>query len=85
METPYLLWFALFAAVAYMMAVDENVKEFVYIFFLGVWIQLKKYYYMAILHPRNPITNWIMERKMRKLADELMAEYGITEENSDEL
>ena len=84
METPYLLWFALFGVVAYMMAVDENVAEFVNLFFLSVWVQLKKYYYMAILHPRNPITNWIMERKMRKLAEELMAEYGTIDEDSDE-
>ena len=78
------MWFALFAAVLYMMAVDENVAEFVNLFFLGVWIQLKKYYYMAILHPRNPITNWIMERKMRKLAEELMAQYGTIEEPTDD-
>ena len=84
MESTYLLWFALFAAVMYMMAVDENVAEFVNLFFLGVWIQLKKYYYMAILHPRNPITNWIMERKMRKLAEELMAQYGTIEEPTDD-
>lgn len=84
MESTYLLWFALFAAVLYMMSVDKNVAEFVNLFFLGVWIQLKKYYYMAILHPRNPITNWIMERKMRKLAEELMAQYGTIEEPTDD-
>ena len=84
MEPTYLLWFALFAAVLYMMSVDENVAEFINLFFLGVWIQLKKYYYMAILHPRNPITNWIMERKMRKLAEELMAQYGTIEEPTDD-
>lgn len=84
MEPTYLLWFALFAAVLYMMTVDSNVAEFINLFFLGVWIQLKKYYYMAILHPRNPITNWIMERKMRKLAEELMAQYGTIEEPTDD-
>lgn len=76
----YYFWLFVIGIVVYMMIVDKNVYEFVNLFFLGVWIQLKKYYLMAILHPRNPITNWIMERKMKKLADELMKEYGIEEE-----
>ena len=84
MESTYLLWFAPFAIILYMMAVDKNVAEFIYLFFMGVWIQLKRYYYMAILHPYNPITNWIMERKMKKLAKELMAQYGTIDEESDD-
>ena len=75
MNTTYLLWLTLFCAVLYMMTVDENVAEFVNLFFMGVWVQLKKYYYMVKLHPfwiMNPIGKWWMMRKYRKMAEEMM-------------
>ena len=75
MNTTYLLWLTLFCAVLYMMTVDENVAEFVNLFFMGVWVQLKKYYYMVKLHPfwiMNPIGKWWMVRKYRKMAEEMM-------------
>ena len=75
MNTTYLLWLTLFCAVIYMMNEDENVAEFVNLFFLGVWVQLKKYYYMVKLHPfwiMNPIGKWWMMRKYRKMAEEMM-------------
>ena len=75
MNPTYLLWLTLFCAVLYMMTVDKNVAEFVNLFFLGVWVQLKKYYYMVKLHPfwiMNPIGKWWMMRKYRKMAEEMM-------------
>ena len=75
MNPTYLLWLTLFCAVLYMMTVDENVAEFVNLFFLGVWVQLKKYYFMARFHPfwiTNPIGKWWMMRKYRKMAEEMM-------------
>lgn len=75
MNTTYLLWLTLFCVVMYMMTVDENVAEFVNLFFLGVWVQLRKYYYMVRLHPfwiMNPIGKWWMMRKYRKIAEEMM-------------
>ena len=72
--TAYYLWLCLAGVIVYMMAVDKNVAEFINLFFQGVWIQLRRYYLMAKLHPKNPITNWIMERKMKKLAKELLAD-----------
>jgi len=70
----YLFWTTLFVVVAYFIATDESVAEFVNLFFMGVWVQIRRYYMMVILHPRNPITNWIMERKMKKLAEQLLKE-----------
>ena len=83
MNTTYLLWLTLFLVVLYMMTVDENVAEFVNLFFLGVWVQLKKYYYMVRLHPfwiTNPIGKWMMMRKYRKLAQEIMTNLEATDE-----
>ena len=81
MEPTQLLWFSLFCVVAYAVAVDENVAEFVNLCIQAVWIQLRRYYYMAILHPKNPITNWIMERKMKALAKELSEKYGLIDDD----
>ena len=70
-------WTFIFVVVLYMMAVDKNVAEFVPLFFLGVWVQLKKYYYMVLLHPfwiMNPIGRWWMMRKYRKLAESILKE-----------
>ena len=85
MNPTYLLWLTLFCAVLYMMTVDENVAEFFNLFFLGVWVQLKKYYYMVKLHPfwiMNPIGKWWMMRKYRKMAEEMMK--SIKENNTNE-
>lgn len=69
-----------FGFVAYFIATDESVAEYVNLFFRAVVIQLQRYYYMAILHPRNPITNWIMERKMKKLAREFTKKYNLKDD-----
>lgn len=75
----YYFWLGLAGVVVYAMMVDENVATYVNLFIMGVWIQLRRYYYMVILHPKNPITNWIMERKMNKLAKELLEEHSSKE------
>lgn len=75
MNATYLLWLTLFCVVLYMMTVDENVAEFLNLFFLGICVQLKKYYYMVRLHPfwiMNPIGKWMMMRKYRKMAEQMM-------------
>lgn len=84
METAYYFWLIVGGAVVYMCIVDENVLEFVNLFFLGVWVQLKKYYYMVKLHPfwiMNPVGKYFMMRKYRKLAEELIVK--IEEKNEE--
>ena len=76
MEPSYIFWLTIFGIVGYMMVVDKNVEEFITVFFLGVWVQLKKYYYMVKLRPfwvMNPIGRWWMMRKYRKMAEEMLA------------
>ena len=70
----YYLCLTIFAVVAYLIATDRNVAEYVNLKFTMLWINIRRYYLMAIMHPKNPITNWIMERTMRKLARELHKE-----------
>ena len=71
----YYFWLIFFGAVIYMMIVDKNVTEFVYLFAQGVVIQLRKYYLLVRLHPfwiTNPVGKWWMMRKYRKMAEEMM-------------
>ena len=85
METAYYFWLIIGGAVVYMCIVDQNVLEFVNLFFLGVWVQLKKYYYMAKLHPfwiMNPVGKYLMMRKYRKMAEELIVK--IEEKNEEQ-
>ena len=79
----YYFWILVFGAVIYMAIVDKNVLDFVNLFFLGVWVQLRKYYYMVLLHPfwiMNPVGRWWMMRKYRKLAQEMISEMEIRNE-----
>ena len=81
----YYFWLILGGVVVYMCIVDENVLEFINLFFLGVWVQLKKYYYMAKLHPfwiMNPVGKWLMMRKYRKMAEELSQKIEARNEES---
>ena len=70
----YYFWMVVVGVVVYMAILDKNVVDFIYLFFLGVWVQLKKYYYMVRLHPfwiMNPVGKYFMMRKYRKLAEEI--------------
>ena len=71
----YYFWLLVFGAIVYMAILDKNVLEFISVFLLGVWVQLRKYYYMVKLHPiwiMNPLGRYLMMRKYRKLAQEIM-------------
>lgn len=64
----------LFGIIVYMMIVDENVSDGINLVFKLMSIKIERLYWMARFHPRNPITNFIMQRKYEKLARELHEE-----------
>jgi hypothetical protein len=68
-------WFVVFCVVGYFVATDESAAKAFDLLCQAVPMQLRKWYWMARLHPKNPITNWLMERRCRKMAEELMAEF----------
>ena len=83
--TTYYIWLALFGFVGYYVATDETVAEAVNLFFMGVWVQLRKYYYMVTMHPfwfTNPVGRWWMMRKYRKIAKDIMKSQGIKDEDA---
>jgi len=84
MDPTQFTWLALFGVAAYFIITDGSVSEFFYIFFLGVWVQLRKYYYMVTLHPfwiMNPIGRWWMMRKYRKMSEEILKSIKEQEES----
>ncbi len=61
--------------IAYFVATDESVAEYFNLIMLGAWVQIRKYYYMATLHPfwiMNPMARWLMMRKYRRMAEEML-------------
>ena len=57
--------------VAYFVATDESVAEYVNLIIRGAWVQIQKYVLMARFHPfwyTNPVGKWWMMRKYRRIA-----------------
>lgn len=66
-----IILFTLFFLIATMMLLDRNVAEYFNLKLQMVGINLRRWYLMAKLHPRNPFTNYMMKRRMKTLAKEL--------------
>lgn len=80
MSTYQLILFTIAAVLGYMIVTDKNVAEYVVLKLQLIRINAQRYYLMAKLHPRNPITNYVMKRKMSSLAKELAKKYNIPDE-----
>ena len=66
---PYqLILFTIFFVIAGLMVIDKNVGEYFLLKLQLAGINLKRWYLMAKLHPRNPLTNYVMYRRMKELA-----------------
>ena len=63
--------FLIFGLVGIAMILDENVTEYIYLNIKLLEIKIKTSFLLIKLHPRNPLTNWQMKRKMSELAKEL--------------
>ena len=81
MTPSVLFWLAIAGVVLFMVVIDPNVAEFVDLLCQSVLIEIRRRYLMLIMHPRNPITNWIQARKMAKLARDLRAELNLPDED----
>ncbi len=75
--TVYYIWLFLFGVVGYFVVTDESIATFVNHFIMGVWVQIRIYYYLVRFHPlitiKNPIARYFMNRKYRKMAEEMIA------------
>lgn len=51
-----------------MICLDENVGIYLILKLKTIRIRIQSIYWMIRLHPRNPITNYMMKRKYEKIA-----------------
>ena len=72
--TVYYSSLAIFGIIAYILIVDKNVSDAIVLVFKMIPIQAQRLFWMIRFHPRNPITNFLMERKYEKMALELQKE-----------
>ena len=66
--------FCLGAIAAYVVYCDPNVSKYVDLRLKLIVINFKRLWLQIQLHPRNPLTNWTFERKMRALVDQIKEE-----------
>lgn len=66
--TYYYIWFLVFAVIAYMIVVDPNVSRYILLLIEVLKVNISRIKWMIILHPRNPITNYMMNRRANKIA-----------------
>lgn len=67
----YYTLFTVFAIICYMMIVDKNVSLFLELVYKITKLNVERFYWMAILHPKNPITNYLKEKEYKKIAESL--------------
>ena len=75
MDAYQLTLLTIFMVLAYFVATDESVAEYVNLIIKGAWVQIQKYYLMARFHPfwyTNPVGKWWMMRKYRRMAKEML-------------
>lgn len=62
------------AIITYIIAVDKNVEDFLILLLKIGKVNFERLIWMIRFHPRNPITNYIQQKKYEKLAEELHKE-----------
>lgn len=67
--------FLVFFIIGGMIVLDANVGAYILLKIEEAQVNLRRVYWMIRLHPKNPITNYIMERKYKQMAKEMCEEY----------
>ena len=69
--TPYYIWFALFAIIAYFIVTDNSVARAFYILTQLTRVQYEKTKWWILHNPANPIVKYLMWRRAIRLAKEI--------------
>lgn len=64
-----------FAIVAYLVVTDKSIEQYLTLMVKMISVNVERYWWMAKLHPKNPITNYFMNRRCEKLADQIINEF----------
>lgn len=70
----YLSLFLVFFIIAFVFIIDRNVSDYFLLSLKVIKINIERLYWMIRLHPKNPITNFMMRRQYNKIAKELHKE-----------
>jgi len=56
-----------FIIVAWIINEDPNVGVWINLKIQQLWLEIRRFYYLIVYHPKNPITTWRLNRKLNKL------------------
>ena len=73
MTTQY-VWLCLFAIIAYVIIVDENVAKYIILLCKIIKLKIESFFLSIWLHPKNPIANLIVNMKARRIAKKFLEE-----------
>ena len=74
MSITQIILLGFFAAVAYLIFIDESIAAaFVYVFKLVI-TNIKRHWWWLTNNPRNPVVKYMIYRRSLRLAKELMVE-----------
>ena len=79
--TPVYFWTAIFLVGAYLVSTDPRYAQLLDVYTQHLLVEIKRRWLMFTLHPRNPITNFLFEMRMKRLAKQLAKEYNLPEED----
>lgn len=71
----YFSFFVVFAVIAYLIATDNSVAQFITLLSKIASIKIKEIKWKILNDPRNPIVNWLKRLEYDRIAKELMKEY----------
>lgn len=75
MNTTYATFLLFFGIIFYIILVDKNVEDYLFLVFKITKVNFQRLIWMIKYHPRNPITNFIKEIEYTRLAKELEKEF----------
>jgi hypothetical protein len=75
MNNYHYVLFLIFSIIGVMIVIDANVADYIVLLTKIIRLNTERVFWMIKLHPKNPITNFMMNRKYDKLAKELEEEF----------
>jgi hypothetical protein len=67
--------FLIFSIIGVMIVLDANVADYIVLLTRIIKLNTERVFWMIRLHPKNPISNYMMNKKYNKLAKELEEEF----------
>jgi len=67
--------FLIFSIIGVMIVIDANVADYIVLLTRVIKLNFERVFWMIRLHPKNPISNFMINRKYDKIAKELEEEF----------